>query len=54
MQAICDYMGKSKATILRLIREKGFPAVKIGEEWCSDRELVIQWRRELIEKNKNM
>lgn len=48
MQAICDYCGKSQSTILKLIREEGFPAEKIGGEWSSDKKLIAAWRRKLI------
>lgn len=45
MKEICRYMGKSENTILRLIREKDFPAKKIAGEWVSDTVLVAEWRK---------
>lgn len=44
MKAICEYFDRSAPTILKLIREEGFPAQKIRGEWESDTELVDKWR----------
>ena len=52
MKEICQYCGRSEATILRLIRDEGFPAVKIGGSWESDREEITTWRREKIRARK--
>jgi predicted DNA-binding transcriptional regulator AlpA len=54
MTAICEYMGKSKGTMLRLIRESDFPAVKIGQEWFSDRDMIAEWRKKIIAENKKI
>ena len=48
MKEICRYMGKSENTILRLIREKEFPAQKIAGEWFSDASLIAEWRKSII------
>lgn len=48
MKEICRYMGKSENTILRLIREKEFPAEKIAGEWVSDVSLIVEWRKKQI------
>jgi predicted DNA-binding transcriptional regulator AlpA len=48
MKMICDCMDRSEATVLKLIRDEGFPAVKIGGIWESDRGEVDNWRREKI------
>ena len=49
MDAIAKYYGYSAPTILALIRNRGFPAVKpSGGSWVSDTELVDQWRRKQI------
>lgn len=52
MKEICRYMGKSENTLLRLIKEKDFPAQKVGGEWVSDTQVVADWRRGLIVKSK--
>jgi len=50
MAEICAYVNRSQATVLRWIRELGFPAVKIaGGTWESDKDLVDAWRRKQIE-----
>lgn len=51
MKEICRYMGKSEPTILRYIRQLGFPANKVNGEWVSDAALVAEWRRGLIAKS---
>ena len=50
MKAICQHMKKSDVTILKLVREEGFPAKKIGGTWESDTELIDRWRRVKIAK----
>ncbi len=53
MKEICRYMGKSENTILRLIREKDFPAEKIAGEWVSDISLIVGWRQKIIGMKTN-
>jgi len=48
MKEICRYMGKSENTVLKLIRQKEFPAQKIAGEWVSDIGLIADWRRSII------
>jgi len=43
MKEICQYMGRSEVTILKLIRDQDFPAQKIGGIWESDKDLVNEW-----------
>jgi hypothetical protein len=50
--AIAEFTGRRWAVILRWIREKGFPATKLGGVWESEREMITQWRREQIRKAK--
>ena len=52
MKEICRYMGKSENTILRLIREKEFPAQKIAGEWVSDIIVIAYWRKNIIMQYK--
>jgi len=52
MRAICDYVNRSESTVLGLIRHEDFPAKKIGGIWESDKELIDDWRRQQIVKNK--
>jgi len=44
MKAICEYIGRSAPTVLKLVREEGFPARKIRGEWSSDSDLIDRWR----------
>jgi hypothetical protein len=49
MKEICNYVKKSEATVLYMIRVWGMPARKItGWVWESDTELIDNWRRALI------
>jgi predicted DNA-binding transcriptional regulator AlpA len=50
MKEICAYFGnRSETTILRLIREEGFPADKLGGNvWMSDKIAIDDWRRERV------
>ncbi len=52
MKEICRHMSRSEATILELIRDLDFPAVKIKGMWESDTELISQWRLEQIAQVK--
>jgi len=45
MKMICQCVDRSEATVLKLIRDEGFPAVKIGGIWESDRGLIASWRK---------
>jgi predicted DNA-binding transcriptional regulator AlpA len=48
MKEISRYTSRSEATILALIRDADFPAVKIRGGWESDSDLIDTWRREQI------
>ena len=48
MKEICSHMNRSEATVLKMIRESDFPAIKIGGVWESDKALVEKWRKEQI------
>jgi len=50
MKAICQYMGRSEATMLSIIRDMDFPARKIGGIWESDTIVVDDW---LVAQVKN-
>ena len=52
MKAICAFCNRSEATILKWIREKDFPAVKITGSWESDQELIKAWRIKQIKGRK--
>ena len=50
IDAICGFcrtitLPASKAAVLQMIRDEGFPAKKIGGIWDSDREEIVSWRR---------
>lgn len=49
MKSICQYLERSEATLLKLIRDEGFPAIKIGGIWESDVVEITAWRREKIQ-----
>jgi len=53
MKAICDYIGRSEATVLKLIQSEGLPATKIAGIWESDRELIGDWRKKKIMNRGN-
>ena len=50
MKEICQYMRRSEASVLMLIRTEEFPAIKVGGIWESDTEEIDLWRRGLIRK----
>lgn len=52
MKEICEYMGRSDVTILKLIRDQEFPACKIGGIWEADKDLVDEWRKDRIRNQR--
>lgn len=50
MKSICRYVSLSEPTVLRLIRERDFPATKIAGTWVSDMDLILEWRRTCIRR----
>ena len=55
MAEIRAYVNRSEATVLRWIREYGFPAQKIaGGTWESDKGLIDKWRVKIIETGQNV
>ena len=55
MLAIRGYYNYSESTILKLIREMDFPAVKItGGIWESDTDLIDEWRLEKIKSESGI
>ena len=50
MKEICRYMDKSENTILSYVRNKNFPARKVGGEWMSDSALIAEWRAAQIKR----
>ncbi len=40
--------GKSEVTVLRLIREEGYPARKVLGTWNTTTTLVDEWREEKL------
>lgn len=54
MKAIQEYCRSvsfvsSEATILKMIRDYGFPASKILGTWVSDKDSITRWRRNCVE-----
>jgi len=43
--------GRSWPIVLRLIKNHGFPATRLGGIWESDTELIAEWKRKYIVKN---
>ncbi|MGA1846897.1 hypothetical protein [Deferribacter abyssi] len=52
MKAIRQYVGRSEATVLKWIKEDGFPAKKVDGVWESDTVLIEKWRRKMIAERK--
>jgi hypothetical protein len=48
MAEICEYVRRSDATVLKLIRDEGSPAKKIGGIWESDKLLIDEWRVQVL------
>lgn len=48
MKEICGYFKRSESTILQLIRDCRFPAIKLGGIWESDTEEVDRWRKQWL------
>ena len=49
LKEIAAYYRCSENKVLALIRTEGFPAVKIGGTWESDKILINKWHRRQIE-----
>ena len=52
MEQICDYFGRGEASVLKLIREEGFPAVKIAGTWESKKDIIDDWRDSKIKNSQ--
>jgi hypothetical protein len=50
LKNIVTHVGRDKRTVMRWIREKGFPAKILAGKWESDTELIGRWRRQQIIK----
>ncbi len=48
MKEITLYVRRSEATVLKLIREEGFPARKVGGQWVSDTTVIVEWRLDIL------
>ena len=48
MVAIREYLDRSESTTLRLVREEGLPAAKIGGIWESRTDPIDEWRQRRI------
>jgi len=49
MKEITEYVRRSDATVLALIRDFDFPAVKLVGIWESTTESIDEWRRRMVE-----
>jgi hypothetical protein len=49
MKEIADYMRRSESTILKMIRELSFPAVKAGGIWVSHTAKIEAWTAALVD-----
>ena len=49
MNDICNYTGFSESTILIWIRDRDFPAKKVGGSWISTTKQVDKWWEEYPE-----
>jgi hypothetical protein len=41
----------SEKLILKMHKEEGFPLMKLGEQWESDKDIIQSWRRNRLQKN---
>ncbi|MEW5734019.1 MAG: hypothetical protein AB1921_04140 [Thermodesulfobacteriota bacterium] len=48
MKDLVRYTGRDKRTVLKWIREHGFPARRLDGRWESDTVLIDEWRRKRI------
>lgn len=44
MKEICNYLRRSEATVLNMIRDMDLPARKVLGVWESDTGLIDEWR----------
>ena len=51
LQAIAEYLGYSEKVCLTLIRHRGFPATKFGQDWVTHTELIDDWEKQEIVKD---
>lgn len=42
---VCEYLGISRDTVTKWIKDKGMPAHQIGRTWRFDREEIDAWMR---------
>lgn len=48
MKAIAQYIQRSEPTVIKLVRDFGFPARKIAGIWESDKQEISDWRIKLL------
>lgn len=53
MDEISDYFNRSSPTILKLIKNSGFPAKKLNGVWESSTTLIDNWRDEFFVRGKD-
>ncbi len=52
MKEICGYVRRTESTVLKWVRELGFPAKKVGGGiWQSETALIDEWRTGQINGN---
>lgn len=53
MRKICEHLGLSESTILKLIRVHKFPARKTKEAgiWISDKKAIDMWREKWLDSD---
>ena len=45
MVALCEWLDLSQPTVLKLVKEQGFPGAKLGRDWRFIRSDVLRWMR---------
>ncbi len=40
---VASYLRVTRKTIYRLLKDKGIPATRVGQQWRFDRALIDQW-----------
>lgn len=46
IEEVAEFLRFHPATVYRLVRKGGLPAVKVGKQWRLDSETLAEWLRE--------
>lgn len=51
LNSIAQFIGRSRPTVLLMIKEDGLPAVKLQGRWMSSRDMLVGYIRDKIVGN---